>query len=45
MTGRVVDSYTNILSVKLFAHTTREEAYARDAMDEFLHHRRTRRCA
>lgn len=36
MTGRVVDSYTNISTVKLFAHTDREEAYARDAMDGFL---------
>ncbi len=36
MTGRVVDSYTNIATVKLFAHTDREEVYARDAMDGFL---------
>ncbi|MDJ0613109.1 MAG: ABC transporter ATP-binding protein [Rhizobiaceae bacterium] len=36
MTGRVVDSYTNITTVKLFAHAEREEAYARDAMDGFL---------
>ena len=36
MTGRVVDSYTNITTVKLFAHTEREEVYARDAMDQFL---------
>ena len=36
MTGRVVDSYTNISTVKLFAHTDREEVYARDAMDGFL---------
>lgn len=36
MTGRVVDSYTNITTVKLFAHTDREEKYARDAMDTFL---------
>ncbi|MEM9279763.1 MAG: ABC transporter ATP-binding protein [Pseudomonadota bacterium] len=36
MTGRVVDSYTNITTVKLFAHADREEAYARDAMDTFL---------
>ena len=32
MTGRVVDSYTNITTVKLFAHTAREETYAREAM-------------
>ncbi|MEM7289766.1 MAG: ABC transporter ATP-binding protein [Pseudomonadota bacterium] len=36
MTGRVVDSYTNISTVKLFAHADREEAYAREAMDGFL---------
>jgi len=36
MTGRVVDSYTNIATVKLFSHTRREEDYARGAMDEFL---------
>ena len=36
LTGRVVDSYTNISTVKLFAHAEREEVYARDAMDEFL---------
>ncbi|WP_420392776.1 ABC transporter ATP-binding protein [Acuticoccus sp.] len=36
MTGRVVDSYTNIQTVKLFSHADRETAYAREAMDEFL---------
>ncbi len=36
MTGRVVDSYTNISTVKLFSHAGREEGYARHAMDEFL---------
>lgn len=36
MTGRIVDSYTNITTVKLFAHTGREEAYARAAMEPFL---------
>lgn len=36
MTGRIVDSYTNISTVKLFSHSSREEEYARDAMDEFL---------
>ena len=36
MTGRVVDSYTNIQTIKLFAHTLREHGYARDAMQEFL---------
>lgn len=32
--GRVVDSYTNILTVKLFAGTDREDEYVREAMDE-----------
>ncbi|MEO0982974.1 MAG: ABC transporter ATP-binding protein [Pseudomonadota bacterium] len=36
MTGRVVDSYTNISTIKLFAHAGREEAYARDSMTDFL---------
>jgi ATP-binding cassette subfamily B multidrug efflux pump len=36
MTGRIVDSYTNIATVKLFSHSNREERYARDAMDGFL---------
>jgi len=36
MTGRIVDSYTNIQTVKLFAHAEREETYARDAMNGFL---------
>jgi ATP-binding cassette subfamily B multidrug efflux pump len=36
MTGRVVDSYTNIQTVKLFSHTERETEYARDSMDGFL---------
>jgi ATP-binding cassette subfamily B multidrug efflux pump len=36
MTGRVVDSYTNIMTVKLFAHAGREESYAREAMNDFL---------
>ena len=36
MTGRIVDSYTNIATVKLFAHTERETDYARFAMDGFL---------
>lgn len=35
MTGRVTDAYTNITTVKLFAHTRREAEYARSAMDEF----------
>jgi len=36
MTGRIVDSYTNIATVKLFSHTKREEAYAKEGMQEFL---------
>jgi ATP-binding cassette subfamily B multidrug efflux pump len=36
MTGRVVDSYTNIMTVKLFAHAGREEEYARESMDGFM---------
>ena len=36
MTGRVVDSYTNVQTVKLFSHARRERDYARSAMDEFL---------
>ncbi|MFB2551544.1 ABC transporter ATP-binding protein [Ensifer soli] len=36
MTGRIVDSYTNITTVKLFSHAGREEAYARSGMQEFL---------
>src|SRR5262247_3999272 len=34
LTGRVVDSYTNILTVKLFARAREEDAYVRDAVDE-----------
>ncbi|SEM24070.1 ATP-binding cassette, subfamily B, multidrug efflux pump [Roseovarius azorensis] len=36
MTGRIVDSYTNIATVKLFSHAAREEAYARAGLDGFL---------
>lgn len=36
MTGRIVDSYTNIQTVKLFSHNARETGYARDSMDGFL---------
>ncbi|RDH45263.1 ABC transporter ATP-binding protein [Zooshikella ganghwensis] len=36
MTGRIVDSYTNIQTVKLFAYTQREADYAHDSMDLFL---------
>lgn len=36
MTGRIVDSYTNISTIKLFSHTSRESQYARDSMQLFL---------
>ena len=36
MTGRVVDSYTNISTVKLFAHAGRELTYAKQSMSGFL---------
>jgi len=32
--GRIVDGYTNITTLKLFAHTQHEESYAREAMAE-----------
>ena len=34
LTGRVVDSYTNILTVKLFARARDEDAWVREAVDE-----------
>jgi ATP-binding cassette subfamily B multidrug efflux pump len=34
LVGRLVDSYTNILTVKLFAHADREDGYARAALEE-----------
>ncbi|MGI9367681.1 MAG: ABC transporter ATP-binding protein, partial [Ruegeria sp.] len=34
VTGRVVDSYTNIHSVKMFAHDDQEMDYAREAIEE-----------
>ena len=36
MTGRITDAYTNIATVKLFAHDRREAAHAQSAMQEFL---------
>jgi len=36
MTGRIVDSYTNIQTVKLFSHARREAAFAREGMNGFL---------
>jgi ATP-binding cassette subfamily B multidrug efflux pump len=32
LTGRIVDSYTNMQTVKLFAHAEREDGYAREAL-------------
>jgi ATP-binding cassette subfamily B multidrug efflux pump len=34
LTGRIVDSYTNILTVKLFARPAQEDAYVREAVDQ-----------
>ncbi|WP_017958654.1 ABC transporter ATP-binding protein [Rhizobium leguminosarum] len=47
MTGRVVDSYTNIAAVKLFSHAGREEVYAKESMFEFLQivHKQLRKVA
>lgn len=36
MTGRIVDSYTNIATVKLFSHSKRETEYAEKGMNGFL---------
>ncbi|MDE1222150.1 ABC transporter ATP-binding protein/permease [Vibrio aestuarianus] len=36
MTGRIVDSYTNIATVKLFSHSRRETEYAEQGMESFL---------
>ena len=36
MTGRIVDSYTNIVTLKLFSHSAREADYVKDGMSEFL---------
>ncbi|HZX88071.1 MAG TPA: ABC transporter ATP-binding protein [Reyranella sp.] len=32
LSGRVVDSYTNMMTVKLFAHGDREDSYVREAL-------------
>ncbi|ENQ4672374.1 ABC transporter ATP-binding protein [Vibrio cholerae] len=37
MTGRIVDTYTNITTVKLFSHSQRETTYAKSGMQQFLH--------
>ena len=34
LTGRIVDSYTNILTVKLFARAREEDAYVREALEQ-----------
>jgi ATP-binding cassette subfamily B multidrug efflux pump len=36
VTGRIVDSYTNISTVKLFAHADREDLYAREGFEHML---------
>lgn len=36
MTGRLVDTYTNISTVKLFSHSNREADYAKKGMEYFL---------
>ena len=36
VTGRIVDSYTNVSTVKLFAHADREDSYAREGMGWML---------
>jgi len=36
MTGRIVDTYTNITTVKLFSHSQREGEYAKQGMQGFL---------
>jgi ATP-binding cassette, subfamily B, multidrug efflux pump len=34
LTGRIVDSYTNILTVKLFARAREEDTYVREALEQ-----------
>jgi ATP-binding cassette subfamily B multidrug efflux pump len=41
LSGRVVDGFTNIMSVKLFAHAEREEAFGREAFERQLDAART----
>jgi ATP-binding cassette, subfamily B, multidrug efflux pump len=36
VTGRIVDTYTNMQTVKLFAHTSREDGYAKQSMEWML---------
>jgi ATP-binding cassette subfamily B multidrug efflux pump len=37
LTGRVVDSYTNIVTVKLFARAEHEDAFVREAVEKLNH--------
>ncbi|QLB13658.1 ATP-binding cassette subfamily B multidrug efflux pump [Bisgaardia hudsonensis] len=36
MTGRITDAYSNIATVKLFSHSSREADYAKKSMEEFM---------
>ena len=45
VTGRVVDSYTNIHSVKLFAHQDSELNYAKEAIENVPRRPSRRKCA
>lgn len=36
MTGRITDAYSNIATVKLFSHGSREASYAKRSMEEFM---------
>jgi ATP-binding cassette, subfamily B, multidrug efflux pump len=36
MMGRITDAYSNIATVKLFSHASRESGYAKNAMQEFM---------
>ena len=36
LTGRIVDGYSNIMTLKLFAHTRREQEYVAEAMRDWL---------
>ena len=36
MTGRIVDSYTNIVTLKLFSFASRESKYIKEGMTDFL---------
>ena len=36
MVGRIVDSYTNIVTLKLFSHSSRESEYVKEGMGDFM---------